>query len=57
MSPLNTEDGMADTTLIPFAWIVDAKLVLNDALMKRGAEARAQRLEHEHEHTSEYKED
>ena len=43
---LNTE-GEADTILIPFAWILDAKLILTDELMKRGAEAREARLEHE----------
>ena len=43
---LNAE-GEEDTILIPFAWIVEAKLVLSDELMKRGADARAARLEHE----------
>lgn len=42
---LNTEEAPDETTLLPFAWIVDAKLVLNDELMKRGAEERAARLE------------
>jgi ribosome maturation factor RimP len=42
---LNAE-GEADTILIPFDWISEAKLVLTDELMKRGAEARAARLEH-----------
>lgn len=41
------EEGKDDTTLIPFSWIIDAKLVLSDELMKRGAAARAQRLESE----------
>lgn len=36
-------EGEEDTALIPFDWLVDAKLVLTDALMKRGAELRAQR--------------
>lgn len=40
-------EGEDDTALIPFAWISDAKLVLTDELMKRGAEAREARLEHE----------
>ncbi|HXQ11826.1 MAG TPA: ribosome maturation factor RimP [Caulobacteraceae bacterium] len=40
-------DGEDETTLIPFAWISDAKLVITDQLLKRGAEARAARLEHE----------
>jgi ribosome maturation factor RimP len=40
-------DGEDDTALIPFDWIVDAKLVMSDALIKRGAELRAQRGEPE----------
>lgn len=36
-------EGEADTALIPFAWISDAKLVLTDDLMKAGAERRAAR--------------
>jgi ribosome maturation factor RimP len=43
---LNAE-GEDETILIPFAWITEAKLILTDELMKRGAEARAARLEHE----------
>jgi ribosome maturation factor RimP len=43
---LNAE-GEEDTILIPFAWLVEAKLVLTDELMKRGADARQARLEHE----------
>lgn len=37
-------EGEEETLLIPFAWIAEAKLVLSDELMKRGAEQRAQRL-------------
>ena len=37
-------EGEAETAMVPFAWIVEAKLVLNDDLMKRGAESRAARL-------------
>lgn len=37
-------EGEEETALVPFAWIVEAKLVLNDELMKRGAEGRAARL-------------
>ena len=40
-------EGDEDTALLPFAWIVDAKLSLTDELMKRGAELRAARLEAE----------
>jgi ribosome maturation factor RimP len=41
---LNLE-GEDDTTVyFPFDWIVDAKLVLTDALMKRGADQRAARV-------------
>src|SRR5262249_39899930 len=50
-------EGEADATaLLPFGWITDAKLVLSDELMKRGAAARAARLEaeqHEHEYDEE----
>ena len=37
-------EGEDETAMVPFAWIVEAKLVLNDQLMRRGAEARAARL-------------
>lgn len=37
----------AETALIPFDWIIDAKLVLNDQLMELGAERRALRGEDE----------
>ena len=37
-------EGEDSTAMIPFSWIVDAKLILTDALMKRGAEERAARL-------------
>jgi len=41
---LNLE-GEDDTTVyFPFDWLVDAKLVLTDQLMKRGAEQRAARV-------------
>ena len=40
-------DGEDDTALIPFDWLVDAKLVMSDALIKRGAELRAKRGEPE----------
>ncbi len=40
-------EGEAETALVPFGWIVEAKLSLTDELMKRGAERRAQRLEAE----------
>jgi ribosome maturation factor RimP len=36
-------EGETDTALIPFAWISDAKLLLTDELLKRGAEQRALR--------------
>ena len=42
-------EGEEDATAqIPFAWIHEAKLVLTDKLLKRGAELRAARLETEH---------
>lgn len=37
-------EGEDETALLPFAWISDAKLVITDQLLKRGAEARAARL-------------
>jgi len=40
-------DGEEDTALIPFAWLADAKLVLTDELLKRGASLRAARGEPE----------
>ena len=40
-------EGDEHTALIPFAWIIDAKLVLSDQLMKRGAAQRAARIENE----------
>ncbi len=40
-------EGEEETALVPFAWIVEAKLVLTDELMKRGAETRAARLSEE----------
>ena len=43
-------DGEDDTALIPFEWLVDAKLVLTDELMKAGAEKRAARNDN-NEHT------
>jgi ribosome maturation factor RimP len=42
-------EGEAETALVPFAWITDAKLVLTDQLMKKGAAARAARLQTEHD--------
>ncbi|MDO9222990.1 MAG: ribosome maturation factor RimP [Caulobacter sp.] len=39
-------EGEAETTLyIPFDWILEAKLVLDDKLMKHGADERAARLQ------------
>jgi ribosome maturation factor RimP len=52
---LNTEDDPDSTILVPFAWIVEAKLVLSDQLLKRGADARAARLNQDQH--SEYGED
>ena len=37
-------DGEAETALVPFAWIIEAKLILNDQLMQRGADERAARM-------------
>ncbi len=38
-------DGEEETAMIPFAWVIDAKLVLTDELLKRGAEKRANQPE------------
>ena len=38
-------EGETDTALIPFAWLVEAKLVLTDELLKRGDAIRAARNE------------
>jgi ribosome maturation factor RimP len=38
-------EGEDETALVPFSWISDAKLVITDDLLKRGAAARATRLE------------
>ena len=46
-------EGEAETALVPFAWIVEAKLVLTDQLMKRGAEVRAARIASDQQQTSE----
>ncbi len=37
-------EGEEETALVPFAWIAEAKLVLTDALMQKGALERAARL-------------
>ena len=46
-------DGEEETAMIPFSWIVEAKLVLTDQLMKRGADVRAARLQSEQQQTPE----
>jgi ribosome maturation factor RimP len=37
-------EGNAESVRLPFSWVVEAKLVLNEALLERGAAARARRL-------------
>lgn len=37
-------EGEEHTALIPFDWLVEAKLIMTDELMKRGADQRAARL-------------
>ena len=44
-------EGEAETAMIPLSWILEAKLVLTDDLMKRGAESRAARLASEQQTT------
>ena len=41
-------EGEEHTALVPFAWIIEAKLVLNDQLMKLGADRRAADLSLDH---------
>jgi ribosome maturation factor RimP len=40
-------EGEDHTALVPFSWIIEAKLILTDDLMKRGAAQRAARLQSE----------
>ena len=40
-------EGEDETAMVPFAWIVEAKLVLTDQLMKRGADERTARIAEE----------
>ncbi|MET3664145.1 ribosome maturation factor RimP [Caulobacter sp. 1776] len=44
---LNIEGEDDVTVYFPFAWIIDAKLVMTDTLMERGAKQRAARLKSE----------
>ncbi|MET0339118.1 MAG: ribosome maturation factor RimP [Caulobacter sp.] len=46
-------EGEEETALVPFAWVVEAKLVFNDQLMKRGADQRAARIQSEQSSESE----
>lgn len=41
---INLDEEPDATVYVPFAWITEAKLVLTDELMKRGADERAARL-------------
>ncbi|MCR6659069.1 MAG: ribosome maturation factor RimP [Asticcacaulis sp.] len=47
-------EGEEETALIPFDWVVDAKLILNDELLKRGAEAKAARGEEDDEEDEDF---
>jgi ribosome maturation factor RimP len=44
---INMEEEPDTTVYVPFSWITEAKLVLTDELMKRGAEERSARLAEE----------
>lgn len=46
-------EGEEETALVPFGWVVEAKLILTDELMKRGAETRAARIQTDAQQTSE----
>ena len=50
-------EGEEETALMPFAWVIDAKLLLTDELLKRGAEARAARGDDEDEDDEDEDED
>ncbi|MBW8880471.1 MAG: ribosome maturation factor RimP [Asticcacaulis sp.] len=50
-------EGEEDTAMIPFAWIIDAKLVLTDELLKKGAEARANRADDDEDEDEEFDDD
>jgi ribosome maturation factor RimP len=54
---LNIEGEDDVTVYFPFEWIIDAKLVLTDTLMKRGAEQRAARIQSDNDDLSESEED
>ena len=41
---INLEEEPDTTVYVPFAWITEAKLILTDELLKRGADERAARL-------------
>ena len=41
---IDLEEEVDVTVYVPFAWIIEAKLVLSDELLKRGAEQREARL-------------
>ncbi len=42
---IDTEEEPDVTVYVPFAWMVEAKLVLSDELLKRGADERAARIQ------------
>ena len=46
-------EGEEATAMVPFAWVIEAKLVLNEQLMKKGAETRAARIASEQQQTTE----
>lgn len=50
-------EGEEETALIPFDWVIDAKLILNDELMKRGAEAKAARGDEDEEDDEDFDDD
>ncbi len=50
-------EGEEETAMIPFSWVIDAKLVLTDDLMKRGAEQRANRSDEDDEDEEDFDDD
>jgi ribosome maturation factor RimP len=53
---INLEDD-EETAMIPFAWIIEAKLVLTDELLKKGAEKRAAKGDEDEDEEEDFSDD
>jgi ribosome maturation factor RimP len=53
---LNLE-GEDETALIPFDWVIEAKLLLTDELLKKGAEMRAARQDEDEDEDGDFEDD